>query len=74
MFQSEKNPTKMGIKWGTFSFPLCHTIETRKTNVNTLVQDGESADTDLSHTDAVQLIGSRFLLARMGDVPFPDQV
>ncbi|WP_256860390.1 hypothetical protein [Bacillus sonorensis] len=42
--------------------------------MNTLVQDGESADTDLSHTDAVQLIGSRFLLARMGDVPFPDQV
>ncbi|MDI5790279.1 hypothetical protein PO124_23365 [Bacillus licheniformis] len=26
------------------------------------------------HTDVVQLIGGRFLLARMGDAPFPYQV
>ncbi len=55
MFKSEKNPTKRGIKWGIFSISLCHTIETRKTNVN-IESKTESLHTDLLHTDVVQLI------------------
>jgi len=66
MFQSEKNPTKRG----TFSIPLCHTIETRKTNVNR-VQEGEPADTDLLHTDVVQQIGGRFFIGQNGRRTFP---
>ncbi len=67
------NPRKIRQKGGLFSIPLCHTIETRKTNVYLSPRRSNLSAANQLHIDVVQLIGGRFFKSQKVDAHFPYQ-
>ncbi|MCY8590190.1 hypothetical protein, partial [Bacillus haynesii] len=62
---------KKGDKLGDFFYFTLSYDRDKKNEREYRVQDGEPADTDLLHTDVVQLIGAAFLFGQNGRRTFP---